>query len=693
MKFTVFTPNFGIKMDAAAIEEANKLRVSMGMKPLPVPGAPKPKPQARSSDSSGDEDDEPASTLESREAKAYENYKRVQDADKAKKRREEKAAAVKKAREAAQRHAVLEGKGLGDLGEDEDVGAKSWLKGQKKRQKKLEKTKLEEQKAAEAAAAAASAEYGAKDLAGVKVAHEISSFLDGDEQVLTLKDTTVLENEEEGDELENLNLREKEKLDDRLKLKKKRPLYDPNDIDESGAILAQYDEEIHGKKKKLFTLDAEGTLADLDAISDAPREKRKLQNLDIDILRGSSLLRARLMDNAANFRPEDVPTTSDYFDISEIKVKKPKKKKTKSTRQRLLDDDDILFPADDPTTGAVDDLMEVDSGPGSFTKKRKVVDETFVDDDDLQASLALQRRNALKKRKRARPEDIAKQLREEAPSDDENNNDARQNGGLVIDEISGFVDTLKKPGEDDERKPKAAKAAAQASVTTMRPDSSDEDEDMKDAAATNEEFHDRESSAPADLPTAGVEEEKTIGQGLGAALQLLRERGLIKESSGDDKNEQFREKQMFLAERHRRLAQMEQDTKLQRERDRASGRLDRMQTRDREDWQRQQNSYRDQQASRMMADLFNQGYKPNVELKYTDEFGRNLDQKEAFKHLSHMFHGKGSGKGKTDKRLKKIEDEKRRESQSILDASQNVGMSSATAQQLKKRKEAGVRLA
>jgi U4/U6.U5 tri-snRNP-associated protein 1 len=42
--------------------------------------------------------------------------------------------------------------------------------------------------------------------------------------------------------------------------------------------------------------------------------------------------------------------------------------------------------------------------------------------------------------------------------------------------------------------------------------------------------------------------------------------------------------------------------------------------------------------------------------------------------------------------LKKIEAEKRHMAEGILDASQNVGMSSATAQQLKKRKEAGIRL-
>ena len=124
-----------------------------------------------------------------------------------------------------------------------------------------------------------------------------------------------------------------------------------------------------------------------------------------------------------------------------------------------------------------------------------------------------------------------------------------------------------------------------------------------------------------------------------------------------------------------------------------SGKLDRMSVREREEWARQQNTWRDQQQSRRMAELYSAGYKPSVELKYTDEHGRSLDQKEAFKQLSHQFHGKGSGKGKTEKLLKKIEDEKRREGQSLFDASQSAGMSLAAQQQLKKRREAGVRLA
>jgi U4/U6.U5 tri-snRNP-associated protein 1 len=60
--------------------------------------------------------------------------------------------------------------------------------------------------------------------------------------------------------------------------------------------------------------------------------------------------------------------------------------------------------------------------------------------------------------------------------------------------------------------------------------------------------------------------------------------------------------------------------------------------------------------AREVIDAF-QDYKPDV---YHDEFGRTLTQKEAWKALSHKFHGKGSGKMKTEKRLKKIADEKKK---------------------------------
>lgn len=48
-------------------------------------------------------------------------------------------------------------------------------------------------------------------------------------------------------------------------------------------------------------------------------------------------------------------------------------------------------------------------------------------------------------------------------------------------------------------------------------------------------------------------------------------------------------------------------------------------------------------------------YKPNVKLEYIDDNGRLLSEKEAFRYLSHKFHGKGPGKNKIEKRMRKSE--------------------------------------
>jgi U4/U6.U5 tri-snRNP-associated protein 1 len=651
-------------MDAATIEETNKLRASMGLPLLPVPGAaPQPvQPKETGSDDS-ENDEEEASTIETREAKAYDNYKAIRDAEEAKRKREARAAAVKRERDNAQRFATLQGKGLGELDEGGDVDAKSWLKASRKRQKLIDQNrKLEEERAAADAAAAAALQYTSKDLAGIKVAHDMADLLDGDNQILTLKDTTIDENEEEGDELENLDAKARESLKERLELKKKKPAYNVHDdLEENGerGLLSQYDEEIYGKKGKKFTLDGSGAIAELSDIlgGDAPKPKR-LQAVSLDDI------------------TTDAPM-SDYLDISEIKVKKPKKKKSKNTRQKPVDEDDV-FPI--PEAPVEEEEMEVDSGNGINNKKRRLDDdEPLVDDDDLQASLATQRRNALKKRKKTRPEDIARQLKEQA---DEAEPESHE-GGVVIDDISEFVSGLRKPEDDAAKKASKTKPKVEDSVTAMDNESDDDgDHEMADEPYAEAAEGQKEESPSFD--TMGIDEERTIGLGMGSTLSLLKERGLLQDAHGAELNEHLRNKAEFVSQLRRIEGEQEERTRQQREKDRLSGRWDRMSIREREEWARQQNTHRDQQQSRNVDALFKDKYKPNVELKYTDEHGRSLNQKEAFKHLSHQFHGKTSGKGKTDKRLKKIEAEKKRESQSFLDSSQN-----ATSQ---KRKEAGVRL-
>ncbi|KAI9873505.1 MAG: hypothetical protein M1830_000338, partial [Pleopsidium flavum] len=567
---------------------------------------------------------------------------------------------------------------------------------QKKRQKKLEKEKARklEQELAEREQVA---EHTAEDLAGVKIGHELGDFEEGGEQVLTLKDTTIDENEEEGDELENLDMKEKERLGETLDLKKKKPVYNPNDVDESGqkSLLSQYDEEIDGKKRKRFTLDGHGATAEeREAMKHGVAEKLKAKPISLDLLK--------------------VVPTSDYQDISDIKVKKPKKKKAKSTRQKVADEDDSFPITETSNTGQQNgDMMDMDSGQAngsSATAKKRTLDDTsFVDDEDLQASLALQRRTALKKRKKMKPEDVARQLREEASATpgamDINGagSDGDQGTGLVIDETSEFVANLQKPTITDRPRQSSSKPTNGIPQTghASPPVDAGGDVDMERSYNDIEDDEDlkvrikRETSEPAtpNLTSTGLSEDASLNQGTGATLAMLRQRGLIKTTDSGDLNAIHRDRQRFLADKQKHETLAEQKARLQRERDRQSGKLDRMSAREREDYARWENKQRDQQESRQMADIFNREYKPDVQLKYVDDHGRMMNQKEAFKHLSHQFHGKGSGKQKTEKYLKKIEDEKKREAMSTLDSSQSTGMNNAMGATARKNRQAGVRLA
>ncbi|KAL9601970.1 MAG: hypothetical protein Q9219_002194 [cf. Caloplaca sp. 3 TL-2023] len=669
--------------DAISIEEANKIRAAIGLKPLPVPGGVTGPAFKEGKEDESSSEDEPASTLESRQAQGYENWKKLQDEQDAKAKREAKNEAIKKARDAARKITQLEGKGLGDADEAADLDTKTWLLQQKKRQRKLERERLRKLEK-ELEEREQMPEYTAEDLAGVKVAHGLGDFEPGGEQILTLKDAGIDENEEEGDELENQELKEQETLQERLNLKKKRPVYDPHGTDEDGGatILKHYDEAIDGKKRKRFTLDGQGSTAEeREAMRQSVGEKLKAKPISLDITK-------------------DVPA-SDYQKEQEARIKKPKKKKARSTRQRAVDEEDI-FPSNAPNgSGAKGDSTEVDpvhSGPFSSRPVPEI--KSFVDDEDLQATLAVQRREALKKRKRTRPEDLARQLRMEAEEAKDRMDEDEQagDGGLVIDETTEFVANLRhSPQPQNARTTANVKAPPDAKPES--PAAEDEhDVDMDrhyDNTPEYDETFKRETSTPAtsERTGTGLDEEANVNQGIGATLALLSQRGLIKNAQNGDINALHRERQRFLAEKRRREAEAERKARLQRERDRASGKLDRMSARDREEHARWENKQRDQAESRQMAEIFNREYKPNVELKYVDDFGRPMNQKEAFKHLSHQFHGKGSGKQKTEKHLKKIEDEKRREAQSSLDASQAVGMNNAMGATAKKNRQAGVRLA
>ena len=393
------------------IDEINKIRKAVGLPLLPSANTPTEDGLAfREHGSSDESEGEPASTIDTREAAGFENFRQIQEDERRRIEREKRKRDLQKARDAAARFTKLEGKGLGDV-DDADLDAKSWLKGSKKRQAKIDKQRAEqlERELAERERLAA-IEYKSSDLAGVKVAHEIGDFEDGTtEQILTLKDAEVGKDDASDDEdvLENADILARDKIKDKLDLKKKKA-YDVHDETGEQSLLSQYDE----KKAKAFMLDSQG--AGMDA--------REAKRQDI----GDKLKSTISLDV---LKPEAV---SDYM---EIKVKKPKK--SKKNKRKREDDEDDIFPA---TNGVRDDAMDLDGPAATSQPKATTKASALNDDEDLASALAFSRKANLRKQKR-RPEDIVKQLKEEA-EEEEARAAAEGNGGMTLDDTTTFLDNL-----------------------------------------------------------------------------------------------------------------------------------------------------------------------------------------------------------------------------------------------------------
>lgn len=179
----------------------------------------------------------------------------------------------------------------------------------------------------------------------------------------------------------------------------------------------------------------------------------------------------------------------------------------------------------------------------------------------------------------------------------------------------------------------------------------------------------------------GTAQEAHIGRGIAGALSILKASGNLAAPVGDDADRERiqKEKDLWLADRRRRLAQREL------ERIRSRGENKDQATREYE------NRMREQREAADALESF-KSYKPDIQIVYHDEFGREMTPKEAWKALSHKFQcvfvrlsgsfcsgcadrelgacsGKGSGKGKTDKRLNKIREERKRAAMSMGDTS------------------------
>lgn len=245
-------------------------------------------------------------------------------------------------------------------------------------------------------------------------------------------------------------------------------------------------------------------------------------------------------------------------------------------------------------------------------------------------------------------------------------------GGLTFDDTSEFVRAITYDPVAVKREPVEAPTTAVVRPSEPRDVEmkGDEDEAMEELEAgevvVKEEEDDeamlnaienaiKETEAAeaagqsADLEV-GTSSEQTFGAGMAATLSILRNQGVLAPPKADSRERERVQLQrdVWLADYRRIMAQRELDKARTR-----GGNKDQA-TREYE------NRMREAQEAKANLESF-KDYKPDVNIVYYDEFGRELTPKEAWKALSHKFHGKGSGKMKTEKRLKKIAEERKQE--------------------------------
>ncbi|TFY83285.1 hypothetical protein EWM64_g731 [Hericium alpestre] len=615
--------------ESISLEETNKIRISLGLKPL--------------TDDSGPADD--------KEKQAEDNYAKQREREvkeKETKRIQDRIAKVRNKREL---NASLTGATLGDADADTDDTLK-WLKKAKKREKELAKKRQAELESMDKLLQGE--DYTEKDLEGLKVSHDFDELEEGEARILTLKDSRILENEE--DELQNVEMAEQERTKERIETKIKNRSYTGYDDEEFVAgregmkrqVLSKYDEFLEGAKETGFRLGASGP-----ALSAAVRQEQEQAAAAVN----KSLLSIDYTKNVE---------MTDYMQKGDVGFKKLKSKKKRPSR-RAADESDIQ-----PVK--VEDRMDIDEKP--IIPRARDLDANFVDDEELQAALARTRRAKIKAKKLS-PEEIARRIAEERARSEqvsapeviniEDDEVEGEGAGLVFDDTSEFVRAIvydptaikkevteanggakeKTPAVKDE--PMEVVEELEAGEVAVKEE--EDDEAMLNAIESAIKVTEAEEKAAASGDVAvGTSSEQTFSTGMASTLNILRQQGILATPSADqaERERVQLQRDLWLAEQRRRVSEREME-KLR----------SRGMTKDQA--QREyENRMREQQEARANLEAF-KNYKPDVNIVYYDEFGRSLTPKEAWKALSHKFHGKGSGKMKTEKRLKKIAEEKKKE--------------------------------
>jgi U4/U6.U5 tri-snRNP-associated protein 1 len=569
--------------------------------------------------------------------------------------------------------------------DDEDDDEQEY--GQKQAQKKLK-----------------TSEYTSKDLKGLQVMHGVNEFEQGQEIILTLADTSVLDKDEYGrvkgvkeeddDILENVNITEREKILEREKQLKKlrQPLYAGYDDDEfeegrlpgmKRSLLSQYDKEkkksaklvLLGENEVIFNQSAEDKEM-IEQNKHNPIFKRKYESLQSDLKQASSYL-----------APDEIKFKKSSKDRKKSKIRKQTKDEDEAAQvskpKSAGDDEDEGYDLKD-ILGGGDDSNEKESKmavvkeePTSNTtssqpKKTKVKTFDFEDEDpDLSLALAKARQLALQKRIQ---ESKQKDSMEVDDEEEEQEHDADK-GAKIARELA--LQAVK----DEERKKQLDAIQGNTDEGLLEIDSEGRRSDGKLIFNSTTEFtsrlqahlneHARSKAEEAMRDTIG-ESSIITGHHKSSHRHTTEEEGSITSSTrmrmdssnanpkGEDGEESYNWDEVDEEEMSMGTASMTSSQRLAEEDDQlafihqqpvvAKGLAATL------DLLRSTGELKKQNELAGRAKDERNEYPDDdpkgVKIEYRDEFGRELTKKEAYRQLSYKFHGYGPGKKKLEKRLK-----------------------------------------
>ncbi|KAF9411698.1 hypothetical protein HW555_009564 [Spodoptera exigua] len=583
----------GNAQESLSIEETNKLRAKLGLKPLEH--NEKPADDGKIKDDLGEFYHKPAANLA--QQKKSEKIREKLQVHKEKRKIEQK----------------LQTTLLAEESDDDDAAA--WAAMLDEMDAVFGVSALVEQDARDSRERS----YTHAQLRGLRVAHDIDAISEEREVVLTLADKEVLAEDSE-DVLVNVNIVDEERTKKNLLEAKKakagyRAYDDEADLEAAALgyerpVLAKYDEEINkGKdaKNKGFVIGDDDVL-EAKKFRDMMRQER---------LQGGGDKRLESLQLPA------LQLASDYMDEHELEAKfkktKRKGKIRKKPKQEPIDVEDY------DAASAPLDTDDTEVKTEQLSAALAVDEDEAEPDTELQAALARARR--LRQAERAhdarynlpKVEEILERVKEEDPQEAEGST-------MVLDATAEFCRTL----GDIPTYGLAGNRDHHAEIMDFeREDTEAEPEADSNAGAWSRVDVDNEK--PADLAAGscvGLEAEPRLGAGVWGALQLALSKGYL-ERAGAAPQPASAAKHLLTA-RHYSIEDKtygEDDKYGRRERGGHSGPL--------QDF-REKNNFR-----------------PNIKLEYVDDDGRPLCPKEAFRYLSHKFHGKGPGKNKQEKRIKK----------------------------------------